>query len=278
VQSSCSVTYLWEDGSTKSTLETSTPGWHWFETSKNGCKFRDSVYVFAYTAPVVNLGSDTTLCPSEQLALTAGDNTLTYLWQDESKKNEYTVTRAGTYYVTASNKYCNARDTIVVQYAKSPEVRFEQDSLICDKEEKILKPYLYGDSFLWNTGSTAQEIKVTAPGVYEVTAKNQCGVATKAITITRSSCLFFLPNAFTPNGDGLNDRFGLKEYGFIRQYKISIYNRWGEIVYQSSDPAGRWNGLLKGKTAPEAVYVWKAEYTDWLGRKLSRQGTVVLIR
>ena len=114
--------------------------------------------------------------------------------------------------------------------------------------------------------------------MYEVTAKNQCGVVSKSINITKSSCQFFLPDAFTPNGDGLNDRFGLKEHGFIRQYKISIYNRWGEVVYQSTDPAARWNGGFKNSAAPQDAYVWMADYTDWMGRKFTRQGTVVLIR
>ena len=278
VQPSCAITFLWQDGSTNATFEASSTGLHWFETNKDGCRFRDSVYVYNYPAPVVNLGADTTLCPGEQLALKAGDNTQTYLWQDASTKNEYQVTNAGSYFVIASNQHCSTRDTIVVKYAKLPEVRFEQDSIICENEEKILKPFLDGDEFLWNTGSTAKEITITTPGLYQVTAKNECGEVSKSINITVSNCQFYLPDAFTPNGDGLNDAFGLKEYGFIRQYKISVYNRWGEMVYQSINPAGRWSGLFKGKAAPQAVYVWMADYTDWLGRKARKKGTVVLIR
>lgn len=275
---SCSLTYLWQDGSTDPTYIASAPGWHWFETNKDGCRFRDSVFVFAYPAPLVNLGTDTILCPGAQMTLKAGDNNLTYLWQDSSTGNTYTVNQQGNYYVTASNKYCSTGDTLVVGYARSPEVRFMQDSFLCEHEEKILKPYLYGDEILWNTGSTSREITINTPGVYQVSAKNGCGEISKQITIIKSNCLFFLADVFTPNGDGLNDRFGLKEYGFIRQYAILIYNRWGEVVYQSTNPAGRWNGVYKGKTAPQGVYVWMVAYTDWLGRKISRKGTVILIR
>ena len=274
----CPIRYLWQDGSTEPTFKATAPGWHWLETSKNGCRFRDSVFVYSHAAPAVDLGADTVLCPGEQLTLTAGDSTLAYRWQDGSSQTSYAVTKAGLYAVTVSNRHCVSADTIVVQSENRPEVRFLQDSSICEGEEKVLKPYLYGNEFLWNTGSASAELTINMPGVYEVVAKNQCGVTRKALTVVLGNCQFFLPNAFTPNGDGLNDKFGLKEFGFIRQYAISIYNRWGEVVYHSADPSQQWNGLLKGRAAPQGAYVWMVNYTDWLNRKFNRKGTFVLIR
>ena len=88
----------------------------------------------------------------------------------------------------------------------------------------------------------------------------------------------YFPNAFTPNGDGRNDIFRASHNFSIQSYSISIYNRWGQMVFQTNDLTKGWTGTQGGKEAPSDVYVWKCTYTTASGQKKAAKGTVVLIR
>ncbi len=89
---------------------------------------------------------------------------------------------------------------------------------------------------------------------------------------------FYVPNAFTPNGDGVNDYFrfipvGMKEYHFFR-----IFNRWGELMYSSLDFRHGWDGYYKGRPAAVDTYLWVLEGVDLYGKKIFKKGTVTLLR
>jgi len=92
---------------------------------------------------------------------------------------------------------------------------------------------------------------------------------------------YFMPNAFTPNGDGENDEFIGK--GFVnglKDFQIIIWNRWGEMIYQTQDPYNGWNGRHQndGDAAPQGVYVWELRYEGPRGGVNSTKGHVTLLR
>jgi gliding motility-associated-like protein len=88
---------------------------------------------------------------------------------------------------------------------------------------------------------------------------------------------FYFPNAFTPDGDGINDLF--KVIGqFSREYNLVIYSRWGELVFATTDPAEGWDGTYNNKPAPQGTYVYSAVIVDAEGNKHQRRGTVQLLR
>ena len=274
----CSVTYLWSDGVTTPNRTFSVGGIYWFETNNNGCRNRDSIRVIEHAAPLVSLGADTTLCNNSTLVLSAGNAGASYQWQNNSTQPQLTVTRSGSYHVQVSAFGCTTADTIMVNYETAPQLRFEADTVLCNNEQKRLAPHVYGDSFLWNTGSTSPEITITQPGVYELEVQNFCGVITDSIAIKRINCEFWVPTAFTPNNDNRNDKFGLAVSGFVKKYSCRIYNRWGELIFSSTDAKSQWDGSAKGKPATAGVYAWVIEYTDWSNYNEVRKGTVVLIR
>jgi len=94
------------------------------------------------------------------------------------------------------------------------------------------------------------------------------------------SCIVvYFPSAFTPNGDGLNDSFGpLGSLAALSNYSFTIYNRWGEKVFSSTDPFKKWNGYMKGSKPSSNVFVWQAEFSLPGQLKELRKGTVTLIR
>jgi gliding motility-associated-like protein len=97
------------------------------------------------------------------------------------------------------------------------------------------------------------------------------------ITSFRQSAKIILPNAFSPNNDGLNDIFELEGI-YISQFKISVYNRWGELVYYSDNIKQAWDGKMNGEHLPEGIYVYRIEAVDTIGEPLVLQGTISILR
>jgi gliding motility-associated-like protein len=114
---------------------------------------------------------------------------------------------------------------------------------------------------------------------YRVTDSHDCSVEGDA-TITKEwrDCAVFMPNAFSPNGDGLNDVFRAKIHDDITDFRMSIYGRWGELVYQNSNADKGWDGTLKGVSVPGGSYVWVVTYIDSKQQAIKQQGTLVLMR
>ena len=88
---------------------------------------------------------------------------------------------------------------------------------------------------------------------------------------------YFMANAFTPNGDGLNDCFGIKNWGVITELQFLIYNRWGELVFSTTNPTACWDGNFKGQPSPLGNYVYYIKATTLCG-KIERKGNLALIR
>ena len=142
-------------------------------------------------------------------------------------------------------------------------------------------PYVYS----WNTVSAQNNATATnlAAGTYTVTVtdNNGCSALT-SVQISEpasGSCgEVYFPNAFTPDGNTMNDDFGpLGNVAELSNYHLQVYNRYGEIVFSSKDPFKRWNGFYKGKQITGS-YVWTATYTYKGQFKRAEQGSVTIIR
>jgi gliding motility-associated-like protein len=133
--------------------------------------------------------------------------------------------------------------------------------------------------YLWQDGSTNPNFVTSDSGTYYVTVSNMCGSATDSITLRIDPCekIIFVPNAFSPDNDGINDVF--KPYSdYLNQYEMWIYNRWGELIFYTNDVNEAWDGYHNGKEAQMGVYVWKIVYKDYYDKTYTQIGNVVLIR
>ncbi|HMU10816.1 MAG TPA: gliding motility-associated C-terminal domain-containing protein, partial [Ferruginibacter sp.] len=88
----------------------------------------------------------------------------------------------------------------------------------------------------------------------------------------------FVPNAFTPNGDGNNDIFRPVAIGMKSVDVFQVYNRWGQMLYAGTGNGAGWDGKFGGRPQEAATYVWYAEGVDYLNNKIKKKGTVILIR
>jgi gliding motility-associated-like protein len=135
--------------------------------------------------------------------------------------------------------------------------------------------------YLWNNNDTTSSIAVINAGTYtlQITDTNGCK-ATDSIVITDSTCpqYVYLPNAFTPNNDGHNDIFKPVFAGAVSEFRFAVYDRWGRLMFQSSNPSSGWDGTLGGREQPAGAYVWECIYRLYDRPERMQRGTVMLIR
>ncbi len=270
--------YLWNTGDTANSLLVRTQGIYWLQATQNGCSKSDSIVIKYKPMPIVDLGRDTTLCEGNSLSLDATNANASYAWEDGSQEPVQRVSGPGLYYVTVNLNGCVRKDSVLVNKLYKPAFTLGRDTSLCTGESITLEPSISDVSFVWQDGSDLRDYTVTAPGVYQLTATNVCGSTTRQITITQSVCGLFMPNAFTPNDDGINDLFRVKYPGFIRTLQMIIYNRFGQVVFKSADPCAGWDGNYKGAPQPAGIYVWTIVVTGTDNTTQSAKGTVQLIR
>ncbi|RZK46522.1 MAG: gliding motility-associated C-terminal domain-containing protein [Pedobacter sp.] len=130
------------------------------------------------------------------------------------------------------------------------------------------------DTYKWSDGSTGQRFVVSAAGRYSITVTDKCGSATDDILISMKECVIQVPSGFSPNNDGLNDLLKALNVPGSKSYKLEIYNRWGQLVFQTSDPNKGWDGKVGGRLQAPGMYIWKI---DLEGRDKPLKGVVSLI-
>lgn len=277
------VKYLWNDGSSERYKKILSAGQYIVEaTDSNNCISRDSFQLaHLYQRPYPNIHQKQVLCLEQNNILNPG-TFASYLWQDGSTNQNYSVQNTGVYWVKVRNENnCENSDTVIVTSLVHAPVNFiKTDTSICSYESIVLKPFQSYTSYQWNDGSTLSYLEVHQPGNYSlmVTDNNGC-VGQQAIIVTPKTCsnILIFPSAFTPNNDGLNDYFKPFVKSSFVQYNLSIYNRWGQKIFSTTDPTKGWNGSIDGKQ-PNGVFIWLCNY-QFKGEKAKVQkGTFALIR
>jgi gliding motility-associated-like protein len=231
----------------------------------------------------LNLGKDFSICIGSDTLLEAPSIYVSYRWQDNSTQPELPINLAGKYYATV-NDLCNRTfsDTIIVSYFKSITNFLPADTIICSYDLLMLKPEEKFSTYLWSNQSTAPFIMADQPGLYWLQAKdkNNCSVS-DSVVIQTKTCPpkgIYVPNAFSPNNNGRNDIFKPVIYGVIRNYRFSVFNRYGQMVFNSSNPKQGWNGTINGNMPNAGVYVWYCKFELEGQKPRTEKGTVVLIK
>ena len=281
------VNYLWQDNSTQANFNVTTPGVY-MVTISNACGEEDSDIAIDYIAPPqpVFIGNDTSICEGIDWVLDPKQPNMTYSWQDNSDSSAFVPTTSGFYQVSVSNQCGEENGGVDLEFRPAPKpIVFAADTLVCDEDEFMLDITMNvpGISYLWHDGTTSPTYAVQSSGIIQVRASNDCGVEEAEMQVRQSDCdcTVFMPNAFSPNGDGVNDQFGVAYDCDIETATLLIYNRWGKIVYSSDNIDASWDGTFKGKAQPEGVYAW---YLRYMGTELDKQlnipmrGSVTLIR
>lgn len=266
-------------------------------TDASNCVLTDSVFVDQpFENPDFNIEGPTVLCFPEAaiLAGISDDTTLSYLWSTGQSGEIISVVpdQDTTITLTASNGACSSESSIFIQVAtpiQNLEILYEPDTTV-----------LYGDSvtvtisgenitsYLWDVLGDSTASVVLFPGdsaLYEVSlgGESPCGDSVIFIPVNVIPEVDpLIPDAFTPNGDGLNDVFEVINASFFVTIEMRIYNRWGELVFEEVGDASSlegWDGTYNGKQAPAGSYM-TVVLAKQVGRPDRREasGSVSLIR
>ncbi len=281
--------YIWEDGTTTVSRAVSGPGHYRLIARRDFCSYESDSFVIRQSDISFNLGPDAApLCGDNSfhiLSIPPGAGYKTR-WQDGSTANSFVVTQPGTYWVALTNPDgCMLTDTVVIN-ARESMGDLGPDHFFCKGEQiqvtfTVVPPV--GTQVQWSTGSTEPSVRVGQAGTYWVEVKDTICIERDTVRIVEEmcSCVLQMPNAFSPNGDGLNDFFQpIIENGCnIVSYAISIYNRYGQRVYNGIVPATGWDGTYNGIAVDAGTYFYHLVLEAGTRRERQvRRGDIVLIR
>jgi gliding motility-associated-like protein len=196
---------------------------------------------------------------------------------------------------TVSNGFCNDTVTQTINLDNSLKAGFESQKEVCPKDVISFSESSTGNlvSWHWNFGDgTTSDVQTPADHLFPDTwagktyvvsliVENNIGCFDTAsmVILKKQSCAITVPNAFTPNGDGLNDFLYPLNAFSTTDLEFQVFNRFGQIVFETRDWTRKWDGTVSGTAQPVGTYVWTLRYTDGLsGQKVFLRGTSVLIR
>ena len=167
--------FAWQDGSAAANFTPAASGIYWVDVTENGCTTRDSILVTELPLPVANIGPDLQRCAGDVEVLNAAYPGSTYMWHDGSTAPTWTVTDAGTYWVTVDLAGCLDRDTVIFTYYPLPVVDLGADTTICEADDLLFDVTRPGGSYSWEDGSTFPSRSTNGAGLYWVIVEeNNC--------------------------------------------------------------------------------------------------------
>ena len=256
-----------------------------------------TIYVDTISGFDISL-TDSVLCAGTYITMTGayaglGNTGVSWVFGDgDSVINmnpvHHAYSAAGVHTITATAHYRACADAVAsrtVTVLAQPSINLGADFSICKGSESVAITDLANAdnalaTYVWSTGATGNSINVVAPGLYYATVNvNNC-YASDSVEVA-NDCYVNIPNAFTPNGDGVNDYFFPRQYlaRGLTEFKMNIYNRWGQLIFESASLNGSgWDGRLNGVAQESGVYVYiiDAKFRD--GQKEHHQGNVTLLR
>jgi gliding motility-associated-like protein len=273
-----------------SSIRITTEGRYWaFATINKTCEVVDTMIVRYRGNKQLNF-NDTALCQGMTLVLDADFGTGTYKWesipaqrddQNNTNQSTYFIYNPGFYTVTAKVGHCIFKDSLNVVFNDTLQLGLPRDTTLCQGETFIITPSVNTDDFIWQDGSRGHTFTATQTGLYRITSQNGCGrdTADMNIVFEPCPCALLLPNAFTPNGDGLNDNFRPLHACDMQDFTMTIFNRYGEKIFFTKDPLTGWDGKLNDNKLNMGAYVWTVQYTKPSNKQqVQKQGTVLLMR
>lgn len=272
---------------------TSTTEYYLQVTSIHGCRSFDTIRVNVIQRPAVVASADDSICVGKSKILTATGNGTRFLWStgDTGSQINVSPTITTTYWVRNGNLNCfGPADSVTVFVDTSLKASFIPNptsgtvpllvSFFNTSRGATIFDWDFGDGTTSNLESPSHIF--SKEGNYKVilTVRNHLGcIDTFSFSISvRNDFSIAVPNVFTPNGDGMNDYFEVRQTG-VKSINMLIFNRWGELIFKSDDLSKTWDGNNNGVQMPEGVYYYLIQVTDFSNKLYPEiKGDLSLIR
>lgn len=289
--SSQAGSYVWTDGSTSGTLTVSDPGTYGVTVDLDGCVASDELTISVNPLPVFELGDDVTVCYNAGFELTVetGLDNVSVSWSTGQTGASIAPSETAEITAIAERENCIFSDVIVVTVIEPIALDLGPDRLVCEGSTVRLESFLDGFQhpidLAWSTGDFGPSLEVTRTGDYELIATTDCEVLSDRVEVSFEpcECSVYVPTAFTPDGDGLNEYFAVVADCSFERYLFQVFNRQGEVLFRTEDPNAIWDGSVNGGNyfVMDGAYVWRLEYTaNTLESVISEtlSGHVVVVR
>ena len=250
--------------------------------------FDTATIVVAGDSVFFDLGPDTTVCEGEVIAVDVTTPTAVYRWSDTTLSGPLqSLPTPGVYAVTVTrtDTACTAQDRISIDERPFPILDLGPDTVLCNGDLLPVIAVFPEAVARWEDGREFDTLFVSQSGNYPVVLQHPCATLFDRINVLFEPCNdVYLPNAFSPNGDGVNDRFFPSDGGDVTMiHNLSIFDRWGNVVFNQSDflpnsPAVGWDGNYLGQTAPNGVYIWQLDASFINRSRTLTKGSLNLIR
>ena len=293
----------WSTGGEGRRIGVTTSGRYWITgQDEHGCRVSDTVEVEMYDRPEVSLVLRDERCEGSgdgalRIVPKRGEESLQYLLNgEELEEMEVEGLEAGQYtLVVIDSNGCSAEYSFSIGRGGTVEVDLGEDIAVWRRDTTVwITASLEGSRGVggvrWTVGGEefggSDSLRIAVSGVegtVEVCVQVEdtlgcVGEDCLMVRLVEPSGGLYIPNAFTPNGDGLNDVWTVYPAGGVEVLRVRVYDRWGELVYESGGGVLGWDGRFRGEEAPAGVYVYVVEYRDGEGRLLRRAGDVTLVR
>jgi gliding motility-associated-like protein len=279
--------YKWSTGDTTPFIDVNTMGVYSVKAKSIVCKSEDSSTVTLKIPPKLPLPADTSFCVGTSVALNAAHPFYTrYQWNVGDTTAQLIFSSPGSYYVNAQNSYCSTQQNILVKLYPVPSFSIEQlDTLCLELHDTVhLQVQQNFVAYHWiNSGDTLPITKINARNYYVVTVTDGYGCSYRDSILPVSECepYLYIPTAFSPNEDGLNDVF-IAVSDHVQLFNMKIFNRWGELIFESNSITKGWNGKYKNMECPEGVYIWllasDVQLSNGAIKHFAKKGTLTLFR
>jgi gliding motility-associated-like protein len=243
-------------------------------TSANGCISIDSTIASIAIKPTVNAGIDAEICEGKSIQLSGnGTNVTFYQWSPAPELSDATISnpmatpkQTNLFILTVANNKCKSSDSVLITVNANAKANAGSDKAIIEGQSVVLNGMASGTdiTFTWSpttnmTGSTTLNptVKPLVNEIYSLTVVSNkgCGSAKDSVLIKVYKDLY-IPNAFTPNNDGLNDRWNIETLQAFPDADVRVFNRFGEMVFHNKGINISWDGKFKGKVASSGAYVY----------------------
>ncbi|MBR9859148.1 PKD domain-containing protein [bacterium] len=210
--------------------------------------------------PYLNLGEDTSICEGTSFELSVEKGDATALWSTNATDSFISISDEGLYWLELDNGICPFRDSINIEVISPPSITLGVDSVMCGDQFRTVNVTSDEATYIWSDGYPDPIRTIDKTGFYEVLVYNKCGrdSATVDLTILPYPCDIYVPSAFSPDGNGLNDVF--RAVGNVEITGLQIYNRWGELLYETDSPTPSWDGYYQGARVQQGTYFYMITY------------------
>ncbi|MGB0403175.1 MAG: gliding motility-associated C-terminal domain-containing protein [Salibacteraceae bacterium] len=294
--------YIWSTGETTQQIQIIEAGEYYVTvTNNNNCNGVGNKSVTEIPKPNIDWTADSVLCEGQTIILDAQKPGYDHYWWTEiledgsldtlnpllapvppdtvSKDVDSTVStlnidRAGNYKLFTryyQAPFCVDSAFATVREDIYPKIMFDvvsPDTTLCIGETLRLDPNFIGSSskviiYDWQDGSDEEVYDVTESGLYSLSLRNDCGADISEVYVNFDDCSnIFIPNTFTPNGDGDNDLWSIVSLQRFLEYEVQVYNRFGQVIWESSDPEVLWDGthMKTGEEVAIGKYIYRISY------------------